>query len=384
MTQSGEAVNSMLLAKPTTGPTTDAPTGQAPRQRIPWPDAAKGLCIALVVLGHSAIWFDQQVHGNATFWLTVTDIFAPFRMPLFFLISGLMSVNALSRPLDLSRKRTIGLLYLYTLWTALFLARLFVPGASDGEAPPYAVEIAVSILLPTPFWYLWALPIYFTLTWVTFRLLAGRSRLWGLVPLVALSAVSPWVEAATDTAMREPLDALKLGPATSNVLWFYLGACLPSLWFALMKRARWSYLAGSIALYAALIMPVLMWGVGDEVKVILAPLALLISSQGLALLSMETRVMRSMQWLGRSTLPVYILHLFAISVISAAVTKTGLGDTLTVHPVVETLVPLVMAVSLTVTCVWAGQLILGSRYTSWLLEAPRALTRPRSATSKGA
>lgn len=333
--------------------------------------------MVLVVLGHSAIWFDQQVHGNATFWLTITDIFAPFRMPLFFLISGLMSVNALRRPLDLSRKRTVGLLYLYTLWTALFLARLFVPGASDGEDPPHALEIVLSILLPTPFWYLWALPIYFVLTWVAFRVLSDRARVWLLVPLVVLSAASPWIGTATETAMREPLDPLKLGPAASNALWFYLGACLPALWFSMMGRARWRNLAVATLVYAVLVVPVLAWGVRDEGKVLLAPLALFISAQAFALFSMNTRPMRWMQWVGKSTLPVYILHLFAISVISAAVSKAGLDDILRMNPLVELLVPLIMAVSLTVICVWAGRIILGSRYIAWLLEAPAALTRPR-------
>ncbi|QXN74940.1 acetyltransferase [Gordonia phage Posh] len=353
-----------------------APTTQ---QRIAWPDAAKGLCMILVVLGHSAILFDQQASGRADFWLTVTDVFAPFRMPLFFLISGLMSVNALTRPLDASRKRTVGLLYLYALWTALFLARLFVPGASDGEAPPNVVELVLSILLPTPFWYLWALPIYFALTWAAFRVLSPRARLWLIVPLVALSAVSPWIGAATEDAMRDPLDPLKLGPAAANVLWFYLGACLPTLWFALMKRARWSYLAASIALYTVLIIPVLMWGVRDEVKVLLAPLALVISSQAFALLNMQSAAFRAMQWVGRSTLPVYILHLFAISIISAVISKAGLVDALTAHPVIEILVPPITAAFLTVASVLIGRLILRSRYTAWLLDAPRALTRPRSA-----
>lgn len=351
----------------------------ASERRLAWPDAAKGLCMVLVVLGHSAIWFDQQVDGNASHWLVFTDVLTPFRMPLFFLISGLMSVNALSRPLDMNRKRVTGLFYLYALWTVLFLARLFVPGASDSENPPSAVEIVLSTLLPTPFWYLWALPIYFVLTWAAFRSLGDRSRPWLLIPLIALSSASPWISAVTDTVMREPLDPLKLGPASSNALWFYLGACLPSLWFALMKRACWSYLAGSIVVYAGLIAPVLMWGVRDETKIILAPLALFISSQAFALMSMNSRFMRILQWVGRSTLPVYILHLFGISVISAIVTKTGAADTLTANSLVEISVPLIMACILVGLCVSSGKLILRNRYTAWLLEAPRVLTDPRNA-----
>ncbi|MGW5288818.1 acyltransferase family protein [Rhodococcus pyridinivorans] len=347
-------------------------------KRIAWPDAAKGLCMVLVVLGHSALWFDQQVQGNSTLWLTITDVFAPFRMPFFFLISGLFSVNALARPLQQSRKRTIGLLWVYVLWTILFVARLFVPGASDGDNPPTAVEFLQSVLLPTPFWYLWALPVYFLFTWLIFRVLSGRYRLVVLIPLVALSAVAPLIDAATDSIMREPLDPLKLGSVASNALWFYLGACAPSLWYALMKNARWSYLAGSLGLYCVLIVPVLAWGVRDESKILLAPLALFICSQAFSLLSMRTRVMSFLQWVGRSTLSVYVLHMFAISVISALVGRFGLADLLTRYGWVEQLTPIVMSLTLVVVCIWVGNnVVLAHRYTSWMLEAPRTLTGAR-------
>ncbi|MEO9327004.1 acyltransferase family protein [Gordonia aurantiaca] len=228
-----------------------------------------------------------------------------------------------------------------------------------------------------PFWYLWALPVYFIFTWFTVRVLSARARLWILLPLACVSAVSPWIGVLTESIMRDPLDPLKLGPAASNIVWFYLGACLPSLWFALMERARWSYLAASTFLYAGLVVPVLIWGVRDEAKVLLAPVALFISSQALALIRMQFMGMKVMQWVGRSTLPVYVLHLFAISVISAVVTKTGLGTRLTANGFVEFLVPPCMAVALTVTAIWVGRAILGSRYTVWLLEAPAVITRPR-------
>lgn len=356
--------------------TAEAVVGNA--RRIAWPDAARGLCMVLVVLGHSAIWFDQQVNGEARLWLVITDFFAPFRMPLFFLISGLFSVNALGRALNQSRKRTIGLLYVYVLWTALFVARLFVPGASDGESPPTVLELLLSVALPTPFWYLWALPVYFVSTWVIFRFLRGRSRLLAIVPLALLSAAAPLIDAATDSIMREPLDALKLGSVAANALWFYLGAAAPGLWNVLMKNARWSWLAGSAAVYCVLIVPVLMWGVRDEAKLLLAPLALFICSQAFSLFSMSTRVMDALRWVGRSTLPVYVLHMFAISVISAVVTKTAMAEHLTRYWFVELATPFVLTVMLTVLCIWGGNFLLGNRLTAWMLEAPRVLTSARA------
>ena len=58
------------------------------RQRIDWVDYAKGLCIVFVVMMHSTL--DGGVAAGGEGWLHYLVAFAqPFRMPDFFLISGL-------------------------------------------------------------------------------------------------------------------------------------------------------------------------------------------------------------------------------------------------------------------------------------------------------
>ena len=135
--------------------------------RLDWPDVAKGFCMVLVVLWHVALWMRDEFGGATAVapWAVVAHYFSPLRMPLFFFISGFLSARALARPLQESRRRTIGLYYLYSLWTCLFLSRLFIPQARDGGQAPSLSDLALSLLMPTSYWYLWALPAFFIFTW---------------------------------------------------------------------------------------------------------------------------------------------------------------------------------------------------------------------------
>src|ERR1700730_5512954 len=63
--------------------------------RVDWVDYAKGFCIVMVVMMHSTLGVEKA--AGATSWLgTVVEFARPFRMPDFFLISGLF----LSRVID--------------------------------------------------------------------------------------------------------------------------------------------------------------------------------------------------------------------------------------------------------------------------------------------
>jgi uncharacterized membrane protein YcfT len=56
--------------------------------RIDWVDYAKGFCIIMVVMMHSTLGVEQAAGQGG--WMHVAVAFArPFRMPDFFLISGL-------------------------------------------------------------------------------------------------------------------------------------------------------------------------------------------------------------------------------------------------------------------------------------------------------
>ena len=84
--------------------------------RVPWVDAAKGVCIILVVMMHATLGVGEAMGGEG-FMHDVVAFARPFRMPDFFLVSGLF----LSRVIDrgwrgYADKRVVHFLYFYLLW----------------------------------------------------------------------------------------------------------------------------------------------------------------------------------------------------------------------------------------------------------------------------
>jgi uncharacterized membrane protein YcfT len=339
--------------------------------RYLWVDAAKGICMALVVLRHFSLWFEGEINGgSAAIWWTVSEFLSPLRMPLFFFLSGFLAVRALSRPLRSSQARTIGLYVIYALWTFLFLSRLFIPAARGGGDAPTAGELAVSLILPTSFWYLWALPAFFLLAWGLQKVL-GRHMAWALVPLAVLSIAGQSIEDATLGVLTDPMDALKLGSVAENAVWFVLGVVGRPLWLAAMERASALRLAGGVVGYAAVYSFLAATDLLGPGKFVLAVIALWVSLNALALLDMRAPVLRAFGAVGRVTLPVYIFHIFAISAISGVVGIVGLDRVLGENAQLwGAIVPPVAAILVIIACRLVGGWVLASRLR-WLLE-PRA------------
>ena len=90
--------------------------------RVGWVDAAKGICIIFVVMMHSTLGVGKAMDDHG--WLHYVVEFArPFRMPDFFLLSGLFLGRVIDRPWrDYLDKKVVHYLYFYVLWTTIFFA----------------------------------------------------------------------------------------------------------------------------------------------------------------------------------------------------------------------------------------------------------------------
>ena len=92
------------------------------QSRIDWVDIAKGWCIVLVVMMHSALGVGLAAGDDG--WLHNVVAFAkPFRMPDFFMICGLF----LGRAIDLPRRvfvdrKIFHFFYIYALSLFIVLA----------------------------------------------------------------------------------------------------------------------------------------------------------------------------------------------------------------------------------------------------------------------
>ena len=91
-------------------------------RRVDWADYAKGFCIIMVVMMHSTLGVEEAA-GREGFMHALVAFAKPFRMPDFFMISGLF----LSRVIDrdwrtyLDRK-VVHFAYFYVLWVTIQFA----------------------------------------------------------------------------------------------------------------------------------------------------------------------------------------------------------------------------------------------------------------------
>lgn len=130
--------------------------------RLAWVDVAKGICIGLVVLMHATLGVEKAT-GESTWLHAFVEWARPFRMPDFFLISGLFLAARIDRPwrsyLD---TKVVHFAYFYVLWLTIQFA-LKAPGMVQ-EAGPLATAEAYLASFLVPFgtlWFIYLLAVYF-------------------------------------------------------------------------------------------------------------------------------------------------------------------------------------------------------------------------------
>src|SRR5665213_1465281 len=142
--------------------------------RVAWVDYAKGFCIIMVVMMHSTLGVEKA--AEATGWMTYVVAFAkPFRMPDFFMISGLFLSRVIDRDwrtyLD---KKVFHFAYFYAVWLTIQFAFKAPQIAGDRGAAEIVRAYALAFIDPFgTIWFIYLLPIFFVLT-------------------KALRGVSPW------------------------------------------------------------------------------------------------------------------------------------------------------------------------------------------------
>jgi uncharacterized membrane protein YcfT len=135
------------------------------RQRVDWVDYAKGICIIFVVMMHSTLGVEDAI-GREGFMHAVVAFARPFRMPDFFLISGLFLAQVIDRDwrtyLD---RKLVHFAYFYLLWVTIQFAF-----KAPSFAQAYGWQGVLGLYLESfvqPFgtlWFIYLLPIFFVVT----------------------------------------------------------------------------------------------------------------------------------------------------------------------------------------------------------------------------
>ena len=205
-------------------------TGKPPR--VDWVDYAKGFCIVFVVMMHSTLGVEKHafekglVAEGTVGWMNAIVTFAqPFRMPDFFLISGLFLGLVIGRSwLRYFDRKVVHFAYFYVLWLAIQFAFRSVGWISEGLGPS-EIFGKFTFALVQPYgtlWFIYMLPVMFLIT----RLVAGIH--WAFVLAVA-ALLEIW-----------PLHTgyLLIDEFAARYVYFFVGYALAQPIFSLAAWAR--------------------------------------------------------------------------------------------------------------------------------------------------
>jgi uncharacterized membrane protein YcfT len=191
--------------------------------RVDWVDYAKGICIVMVVMMHSVLGVEAAA-GQTGFMHYVVMFAKPFRMPDFFLISGLFLPVVIDRDwrtyLD---RKVVHFAYFYVLWVTIqfgFKAPSFAAETSWNHVGFLYLESFIE-----PFgtlWFIYLLPVFFVVTKAARRM--PPLLIWGAAALLEMAHV------ATGWTVIDEFCA--------RFVYFYSGYLFADSVFALSDRAR--------------------------------------------------------------------------------------------------------------------------------------------------
>lgn len=201
--------------------------------RVDWVDYAKGICIVMVVMMHSVLGVEKAA-GETGFMHALVAFAKPFRMPDFFLISGLFLSVVIDRHwrtyLD---RKVVHFAYFYLLWTAIQFG-FKAPGlAAESNWAHVGYLYLESFVEPFgTLWFIYLLPIFFVVTKLTRR-----------VAPVLIFVAAALLESAHIVTGWTVVDEF-----CARFVYFFTGYWAASYVFALADRARGNPLLAIAAL----------------------------------------------------------------------------------------------------------------------------------------
>jgi uncharacterized membrane protein YcfT len=334
---------------------TSAMTGRsalAAGGRVDWVDYAKGICIVMVVMMHSVLGVELAA-GQTGFMHLVVMFAKPFRMPDFFLISGLFLSVVIDRDwrtyLD---RKVVHFAYFYLLWVTIQFGF---------KAPSFAAETSwshVGLLYLESFiepfgtlWFIYLLPIFFVVTKLTRKM-----------PPLAVLIVAAALEMTHVLTGWTVIDEF-----CARFVYFYAGYLFAPYVFALSDRARARpvlALAG-LALWAVVNGSLVELGASEWPLVSLA-----LGLAGAGAIIVSGTLLARMQWLnflrycGEHSIVIYLAFFLPMAATRTLLLRSGLIPDIGTVSLIVTIVGVVGALA-----IWRIALAL---HANFLFERPAA------------
>lgn len=271
--------------------------------RAEWVDAAKGMGIVLVVVGHAIDGLlAARLTGADTGWSATYFAIYSFHMPLFFLLAGLFVAPRLAADgAAFVRNALTRIAWPYLLWSIVQLAVIDALGGFVNRPSSLDAQRVVSLLWePTSqFWFLQALLVLHLLS-------AALLPRLGLLPLVVLMlgarALVEWAELPH-----------MIGLPAKFGIFYVLGIALgPRLLerFA-VHRPDWANAMAAAAIWLACALPVYLAGLSHWSAAALP--AALAGSVAVLALAAQPQVGGIWAALGRASMAIFVLHVLFVA-----------------------------------------------------------------------
>ena len=336
---------------------TSATTGAG---RVDWVDYAKGICIVMVVMMHSVLGVEQAA-GERGFMHVLVAFAKPFRMPDFFLISGLFLGLVIDRDwrtyLD---RKVVHFAYFYVLWVTIqfgFKAPAFAAESSWSHVGFLYLESFIE-----PFgtlWFIYLLPIFFVVIKLTRKF--PPLLIWSLAAVLEAAHV-----ASTWTVIDE---------FCARFVYIYTGYACAHYVFALSDAARAGPAAalGGLALWA-LVNGSLVWLSFSEWPLISLMLGL---AGACAIVTIGTLLAR-MCWLnflrfcGEHSIVIYLAFFLPMASTRTLLLKTGIIHDIGMVSLIVTVVGVLGALLIWRAALWSGANFLFERPDAFWIAPKKA------------
>ncbi len=235
----------------------------------------------------------------------------PFRIPAFFLISGLLLASALRKPLSVFLdKRVYTLVYLYAVWLTIQFG-FKAPGmiADNGVSSTALAYLGAYVQPFGTLWFIYVLPIFFLIARATTRLpqlvVLGVGLIANLAPIH-----TGW---------------LVVDESATFFFYFYLGhvAALHIQKIVDWVTENWALALGGLMTWAVVHGLLLDYATLPVVHVLFAgagALALI----GVAALLRYLPGMEPLRWVGRNTIVIYLGFFLPMAITRTVLLKSGL------------------------------------------------------------
>jgi uncharacterized membrane protein YcfT len=324
-------------------------------ERLNWVDSAKGMSIILVVMMYSVFNVGQDAEGVG-FFHYVIGFATPFRMPEFFLISGLFLDQVLARNWkSYADRRVVHYLYFYALWAVIHI--VLKTGIMSADPLTAANDLLWAIVEPYGvLWFIYLLAAFSLTAKVFYELKAPRWLVFAfgavlqMLPIATGSYLvdqfaeyfvyfyagyffAPWIFRAVELAIK------------------HIGVSLAALFFYAVVNAALVFSPGYAVLPEHIQMGYAAFPGVHLALALIGSFALCVTA---ALLS-RLPFTGWLRWLGEHSIVVYLVFVLPMSFARIALGKIGLIDDVTLSSLIVMVVAIVASIALYLVVQWSGR-----------------------------